>query len=68
MQAVNIEKVFSIMVEEIAKKVIKKEEGKQIEEIGNNAKTINLNEVKEMEEKEKEDNKGKKKKKKCCKV
>ena len=68
MQTVNIEKVFSIMVEEIVKKVIKKGEGKQIEEIGNNAKTINLNEVKEMEEKEKEDNKGKKKKKKCCKV
>ena len=68
MQAVNIEKVFSIMIEEIAKKVIKKEEGKQSEEIGNNAKNINLNEVKEKEEKEKEENKGKKKKKKCCKV
>lgn len=68
MQAVNIEKVFSIMIEEIAKKVIKKEEGVKSEDIGNNAKTINLNEVKEKEEKEKEENKGKKNKKKCCKV
>ena len=56
------------MIEEIAKKVIKKEEGVKSEDIGNNAKTINLNEVKEKEEKEKEENKGKKNKKKCCKV
>lgn len=71
MQAVNIEKVFSIMVEEIAKKMVKKgkEEGKEGDNgVGNaQTKTINLNEAKEKEEKENQDSKGKKKKKKCCK-
>ena len=62
MQAVNIEKAFNIMVEEILKKVGKKEgENKTVEKIGDSKGiTLSANNTSDKEEK--------KKKKKCCKV